>query len=355
MNVATGTLSAEWEFMKLATLTSQERPRDGRLVVVSRDLTRCTSAELIAPTLQAALDNWGKCLTDLEALAAGLEIGSVPAERFHERDCMSPLPRAYQWLDGSAYVNHVQLLRQSRGAELPDRFWTDPLMYQGCSDPLLAPRDDIVMPDESWGIDFEGEVAVVTDAVPLGADKEIAAKAIRLVMLCNDVSLRNIIPDELSKGFGFVHGKPPSAFSPVAVTPDELGDAWQDAKVHLPMLAYLNGDAFGCPNAGIDMTFDFASLVAHAAKTRPLAAGTIVGSGTVSNRDPSGGPGLPVSEGGIGYTCIAEQRTVETIRHGEATTPFLTFGDVVRLEMKDTGGQSVFGAIEQKLTKVERG
>lgn len=338
--------------MKLATLPSQKRPRDGRLVVVSRDLTRCTSAELIAPTLQAALDSWEACRRELEALAAGLEIGSVPAERFHERDCLSPLPRAFQWLDGSAYVNHVQLLRQSRGAELPDRFWTDPLMYQGCSDPLLAPRDDIVMPDEDWGIDFEGEVAVVTDAVPLGADVETAARAIRLIMICNDVSLRNIIPDELSKGFGFVHGKPPSAFSPVAVTPDELGGDWRDSKVHMPMLAYLNGEAFGCPNAGVDMTFDFATLIAHAAKTRPLSAGTIVGSGTVSNRDVSGGPGLPVAEGGIGYTCIAEQRTVETIRHGEATTPFLKFGDVVRLEMKDESGQSVFGAIEQRLRQL---
>lgn len=339
--------------MKLATLPSSERPRDGRLVVVSRDLTRCTSAELIAPTLQAALDNWETSRGDLEALAAGLEVGSVPAERFHERECLSPLPRAYQWLDGSAYVNHVQLLRQSRGAELPERFWTDPLMYQGCSDPLLAPRADITLPEESWGIDFEGEVAVVTDAAPLGADKDAAAKAIRLIMLCNDVSLRNVIPDELSKGFGFVHGKPPSAFSPVAVTPDELGDAWQDAKVHLPMLAYLNGDAFGQPNAGVDMTFDFATLIAHAAKTRALSPGTIIGSGTVSNRDPSGGPGLPVVEGGIGYTCIAEQRTVETIRHGEATTPFLKYGDLVRLEMKDKDGHSIFGAIEQRLTKPE--
>ena len=339
--------------MKLATLTSQERPRDGRLVVVSRDLTRYTSAELIAQTLQSALDNWDKSRDDLEALAAGLEIGSVPAERFHERDCLSPLPRAYQWLDGSAYVNHVQLLRQSRHAELPDRFWTDPLMYQGCSDPLLAPRADIEMTDEGWGVDFEGEVAVVTGAVPLGADLDTASKAIRLIMLCNDVSLRNVIPDELSKGFGFVHGKPPSAFSPVAVTPDELGDAWRDGKVHLPMLAYLNGDAFGRPDAGIDMTFDFATLVAHAAKTRPLAAGTIIGSGTVSNRDPNGGPGLPVGEGGIGYTCIAEQRTVETIRHGEPSTPFLKFGDIVRLEMKDESGQSVFGAIEQRLSGPE--
>ena len=338
--------------MKFATLPSQERPRDGRLVIVSRDLTRCTSAELIAPTLQFALDNWEVCRRELEALASGLEIGSVPAERFHERDCMSPLPRAFQWLDGSAYVNHVQLLRQSRGVELPERFWTDPLMYQGCSDPLLAPRDDIVMPDESWGIDFEGEVAVVTDAVPLGADAETAARAIRLIIICNDVSLRNIIPDELSKGFGFVHGKPPSAFSPVAVTPDELGQVWRDSKVHLPMLAYLNGEAFGSPNAGVDMTFDFATLISHAAKTRPLSAGTIVGSGTVSNRDVDGGPGLPTAEGGIGYTCIAEQRTVEAIRHGEATTPFLKFGDVVRLEMKDDGGQSVFGAIEQRFLQL---
>ena len=338
--------------MKLATLPSQERPRDGQLVVVTRDLTRCTSAELIAPTMQAALDNWKVCRPELEALSAGLEIGSVPAERFHERDCLSPLPRAFQWLDGSAYVNHVQLLRQSRGAELPERFWTDPLMYQGCSDPLLAPRDDILMPDEGWGIDFEGEVAVVTGAVPLGADKETAAQSIRLIMLCNDVSLRNVIPDELSKGFGFVHGKPPSAFSPVAVTPDELGEAWREAKINLPMLAYLNGDAFGSPNAGVDMTFDFATLIAHAAKTRPLAAGTIVGSGTVSNRDVGGGPGLPVAEGGIGYTCIAEQRTVEAIRHGEATTSFLRYGDVVRLEMKDESGQSVFGAIEQCLKQL---
>ncbi len=334
--------------MKLASL---KHGRDGRLVVVSTDLTRATDAFTVVPTLQAALDAWDRYAPRLEDLATGLSHGAVPSFRFHEHDCASPLPRAYQWADGSAYVNHVELVRKARGAEMPQTFWTDPLMYQGGSDTFLGPRDAIVMGDEAWGIDFEAEIAVIVSDVPMGATREQAAAAIRLVMLVNDVSLRNLIPGELAKGFGFFQSKPSSAFSPVAVTPDELGSAWDGGKITLPLHSYVNGKPFGRPNAGVDMTFDFPTLIAHAAKTRPLGAGAIIGSGTVSNRDGDGGPGRPVPEGGVGYSCIAEQRTVETIRSGEARTPFLRYGDRVRIEMKDASGHSIFGAIEQEVAR----
>jgi fumarylacetoacetate (FAA) hydrolase len=337
--------------MKLATL--KDGTRDGRLVVVSRDLTRYTDASFLARTLQAALDDWRRVAPHLEALAESLEHGSVPADRFHEHDAMSPLPRAYQWADGSAYVNHVELVRKARGAEMPATFWTDPLMYQGGSDSFLDPREPIRMADEAWGIDMEGELAVIVGDVAMGASVDEAREAIRLVMLVNDVSLRGLIPAELGKGFGFFQSKPSSAFSPVAVTPDELGDAWDGGKLHLPLNVDLNGKPFGRANAGIDMTFDFPTLIAHAARTRPLCAGSIIGSGTVSNK-LDGGPGKPVEEGGVGYSCIAEIRTIETIETGGPKTPFMRFGDVVRIEMKDGAGHSIFGAIEQTVEQWNR-
>src|SRR5918995_3330258 len=332
-------------------LSSLNQGRDGRLVVVSRDLTRATDAFFIVPTLQGALDDWSRVEPRLRDLAEQLEHGSVPSFRFHEHDCASPLPRAYQWADGSAYVNHVELVRKARGAEMPASFWTDPLMYQGGSDSFLGPREPIAMIAEAWGIDFEGEVAVILGDVPMGASREEAAAAIRLVALVNDVSLRNLIPGELAKGFGFFQSKPASSFSPVFVTPDALGDRWDGAKLHLPLLSALNGQPFGRPDAGTDMTFDFPALIAHAARTRPLGAGTIIGSGTVSNRGPDGGPGRPAPEGGVGYSCIAEQRTVETLTAGEPRTPFMRFGDRIRIEMKDRAGHSVFGAIEQEVVR----
>ncbi|HVL72882.1 MAG TPA: fumarylacetoacetate hydrolase family protein [Beijerinckiaceae bacterium] len=337
--------------MKLASL---KHGRDGRLVVVSRDLTRATDAFVVVSTLQGALDDWERCGPRLADLAEQLEIGSVPSFRFHEHDCASPLPRAYQWADGSAYVNHVELVRRARGAEMPESFWTDPLMYQGGSDSFLGPRDPILMADEAWGIDFEAEVAAIVSDVPMGASREEASGAIRLLMLVDDVSLRNLIPGELGKGFGFFQAKPSSAFSPVAVTPDELGEAWDGAKLSLPLLSFVNGRPFGKPDAGTDMTFDFPTLIAHAARTRPLAAGSIVGSGTVSNRGPDGGPGRPIADGGVGYSCIAELRTVETLAAGKPETPFLRFGDKVRIEMKDRAGHSIFGAIEQEVAAYRR-
>ncbi len=337
--------------MKLATLKNSTR--DGRLVVVSRDLTRCSEVGHIARTLQNALDDWDHVAPRLERVAEGLETGAQPTARFHEHDAASPLPRAYAWADGSAYVNHVELVRKARNADMPESFWTDPLMYQGGSDSFLGPRDPILAADEAWGIDMEAEIAVIVGDVPMGASVEEARDAIKLVMLVNDVSLRGLIPAELAKGFGFFQSKPSSAFSPVAVSPDELGDAWKDGKLHLPLLVSLNGKAFGKANAGIDMTFDFGQLVVHAAKTRPLVAGTIIGSGTVSNK-LDGGPGKPVSEGGAGYSCIAEIRTIETIATGTPKTPFMKFGDTVRIEMKDKTGHSIFGAIEQTVKKYER-
>lgn len=330
-------------------LSSLKQGRDGRLVVVSKDLTRATDAFFIVPTLQQALDDWEKVEPRLLDLAEQLEHGSVPSFRFHEHDCASPLPRAYQWADGSAYVNHVELVRKARGAEMPQSFWTDPLMYQGGSDSFIGPRDPIPAADEAHGIDFEAEIAVITGDVPMGATPDEAAKAIRLVVLVNDVSLRNLIPAELAKGFGFFQSKPSSTLSPVAVTPDELGDAWDGGRLHLPLLSTLNGQPIGKPNAGVDMTFDFPTLIAHAARTRPLGAGTVIGSGTVSNKDEGGGPGKPVADGGLGYSCLAEQRTVETLLHGEARTPFMRFGDTIRIEMKDKAGHSIFGAIEQEV------
>lgn len=334
--------------MKLASLKSG---RDGRLVVVSRDLSRCADASAVAPTLQAALDDWDTAAPRLTELSDSLEAGRLAHLIFDAATCASPLPRAYQWADGSAYVNHVALVRKARGAELPESFWTDPLIYQGGSDIFLGPRDPIPMADEAWGIDLEAEVVVVLGDVPMGASREQAAKAIRLVMLCNDVSLRNLIPNELAKGFGFFQGKPASAFSPVAVTPDELGRAWDGAKLDLPLLSFINGQPFGRPIAGNDMTFDFPSLIVHAAKTRALGAGTILGAGTVSNRDADGGPGKPISDGGLGYSCLAELRTVETLRDGKASTPFLKFGDSVRIEMLDAQGRSIFGAIDQEVVR----
>jgi fumarylacetoacetate (FAA) hydrolase len=336
--------------MKLASLDNGTR--DGKLIIVSKDLTYYTDASFLAPTLQAALDDWARIAPHLHALATSLDHGAVPAVRFHEHEALSPLPRAYQWADGSAYVNHVELVRKARNAEMPASFWTDPLMYQGGSDSFLNPRAPIRMADETYGIDMEGEVAVVVDDVAMGATIEEAAAAIRLIMLVNDVSLRALIPAELGKGFGFFQSKPSSAFTPVAVTPDELGDAWDGGKVHLPLIVDLNGKPFGRANAGIDMTFDFPQLIAHAARTRPLSAGAIIGSGTVSNK-LDGGPGKPIAEGGAGYSCIAEVRMIETINNGAPQTPFMQFGDLVRIEMRDVDGRSIFGAIEQRVEKYE--
>ena len=333
--------------MKLATL--DDGTRDGELVVVSRDLAHCVAVPEIARTLQGALDVWPRVRPSLVAIAEELDARRMPdAVPFDPARTRAPLPRSYQWADGSAYVNHVELVRKARGAPMPPEFWTDPLMYQGASDHMLGAREDIVLADEAWGIDFEAEVAVITDDVRMGTNAEKAGAHIVLLMLVNDVSLRNLIPNELAKGFGFFQSKPASAFSPVAVTPDELADAWRDGKVHLPLISHLNGHLFGRPNAGVDMTFDFPALIAHVAKTRDLVAGSIVGSGTVSNRE-SGGPGRPAAAGGVGYSCIAEQRTVETLLNGKAATPFLRFGDRVRIEMLDGNGRSIFGAIDQRV------
>jgi fumarylacetoacetate (FAA) hydrolase len=332
--------------MKLASLKGG---RDGRLVVVSDDLHWCTDASHIAPTLQSALDDWAHAEPELRNLATDLQHEVIPMLRFREHNAAAPLPRAYPWADGSAYVNHVELVRRARGAELPESFWTDPLMYQGGSDGFLSPRDPIPLADPAWGCDMEGEVAVIIGDVPQGATREQALDAIRLVCLVNDVSLRNLIPGELAKGFGFFQSKPASAFSPVAVTPDALGEAWKNGKLHLPLLVSLNGAEFGKADAGIDMTFDFGTLIAHAAKTRALVAGTIIGSGTVSNRDADGGPGKPIANGGLGYSCIAEVRMIETIRDGQPATRFMEPGDIVRIEMRDADGHSIFGAIEQEV------
>ena len=331
--------------MKLASL--RNGTRDGMLVVVARDLTRCVAVPEVARTLQAALDAWDGAAPALEALTDELNAARLPdANPFDPAKAMAPLPRAYQWADGSAYLNHVELVRRARGAQMPPEFFTDPLMYQGASDRMLGPQERIEAADEAWGIDFEAEVAVITGDVPMGARAADCAAHIRLVMLVNDVSLRNLIPAELGKGFGFLQSKPASAFTPVAVTPDELGDAWRGAKLHRPLVSHVNGTLFGHPDAGTDMAFSFADLIAHVAKTRTLVAGSIVGSGTVSNKE-NGGPGRPAAVGGIGYSCIAEQRTVETILGGRPVTPFLRFGDRVRIEMHDAAGQTIFGAIDQ--------
>ncbi len=330
--------------MKLASL---KHGRDGKLIVVSRDLSRASDAGGVAPTLQAALDDWVRTAPRLAELAARVETGSISSFAFQPRDCAAPLPRAYQWADGSSYVNHVELVRKARGAALPPSFWTDPLLYQGGSDGFLGPRDAIPLLDANHGLDLEAEVAVVTDDVPMGVDPLSALVHVKLLMLVNDVSLRGLIPSELTKGFGFFQSKPSSAFSPVAVTPDELGDAWKGGKVSLPLHSHVNGVLLGRPNAGVDMTFDFRRLIVHAARTRKLCAGTIIGSGTVSNRAADGSPGLPISKGGVGYSCLAEQNAVETLLEGAARTGFLKGGDVVRIEMLDADGRSIFGAIEQ--------
>lgn len=323
--------------MKLATLRNGRR--DGELVVVSRDLTRACRVGHLASTLQAALDEWASLAPRLAQVYRDLCDG-VQAEAFpfDEAACLSPLPRAYQWADGSAYVNHVELVRKARGAEMPAHFWHEPLIYQGGSDSFIAPRDPIRMADEGWGIDFESEVAVITDDVPMGVSEAAALDHIKLLMLVNDVSLRNLIPGELAKGFGFFQSKPSSAFSPLAVTPDELGDAWLGGKVHLKLETWLNDTLFGAPDAGCDMTFTFPTLIAHAARTRPLGAGTIIGSGTVSNYDRS-----------AGSSCLAERRMLEIMDCGAASTPFLRFGDRVTIMMRDRAGQPIFGRIEQEV------
>jgi fumarylacetoacetate (FAA) hydrolase len=327
--------------MKLATL---EGPgRDGRLVVVSADLTRAVEVPRIAPTLQAALDDWAALEPALRQAAERLDRRELRPEdvfAFDPSHCAAPLPRAYQFADGSAYLNHVALVRRARGAELPEALLDDPLMYQGASDGFLGPTDPIAVADEAFGIDLEAEVAVITDDVPMGVTPAAALAHVKLVMLLNDVSLRRLIPDELAKGFGFFQGKPRSACSPVAVSPDALGSAWRDGKLHSPLRSRVNGQELGHPDAGVDMQFDFGRLIAHAARTRPLAAGTIVGSGTVSNRDRT-----------VGSSCLAEVRTIETIEHGKATTGFLKFGDRVRIEMLDPGGRSIFGAIDQEVVR----
>ena len=322
--------------MKLASL---KHGRDGRLVVVNRALTRCVPASDIADTLQQALDHWDESAPRLVALAAQLETGNAPdAMPFDSRQCAAPLPRAYHWVDGSAYVNHVELVRKARGAEMPASFWTEPLVYQGGSDDLLGPNDEARFVSESHGIDLEAEVAVVTGDVPLGTTVDAAGGTIRLIMLVNDWSLRNLIPGELAKGFGFYQSKPATAFSPVAITPDELGGSWRDGRVHRPLVSHINGQPFGHPDAGVDMTFNFPQLIAHVAATRRLGAGAIVGSGTVSNYDRS-----------LGSSCLAEKRTLEQIEFGAPRTPFLKFGDRVRIEMFDAGGASLFGAIDQRV------
>ena len=321
--------------MKLASLNSG---RDGQLVVVDSLMQRYETATAIAPTLQAALDNWDSCAAPLQELFGQLESGEIKGQPFIASTCASPLPRAFHWADGSAYVNHVELVRKARNAEMPASFWTDPLIYQGGSDTFLGPCEDIAMADTSWGIDFEAEVAVIVDDVPMGISPENARDHIKLVMLVNDVSLRNLIPGELAKGFGFYQAKPSSAFSPVAVTPDVLGDAWDGAKLHLPLRAILNDKLIGQPNAGVDMTFDFGQLIAHAAKTRPLCAGTIIGSGTVSNLDRSNGS-----------CCLAEVRMLEIIANGSASTDFMQFGDRIQIDMHDHSGQSIFGEINQQV------
>lgn len=336
--------------MKLASI---KHGRDGRLVVVSRDLSRCADASAVAPSLQAGLDDWSAAEPRLTEIADALEAGRIANVPFDQTKCSSPLPRSHGWADGSAYVNHVALVRRARGAELPASFWTDPLMYRGGSDAFLGPRDPIAVANTAWGADLEAEVGVICGDVPMGASAAAAAAAIRLIVILNDVSFRNLIPGELAKGFGFLQGKGQTAFSPVAVTPDDLGAAWNGAKLSLPLLSWLNGTPFGRPNAGVDMTFDFPTLVAHAARTRPLGAGVIIGSGTVSNRDADGGPGKPIHEGGVGYSCIAELRSVETILHGAPQTPFLNYGDRIRIEMNDPHGRSIFGAIEQDVIRYE--
>ncbi len=325
--------------MKLASL--KNGGRDGRLVVVSRDLARAVAVPDVATTLQAALDDWRQAEPRLREVADELEAGAVDGEfAFEPKDAAAPLPRAYHWVDGSAYVNHVELVRKARGAKMPESYWHDPLVYQGGSDDFLGPRDDIPVPSDEFGIDMEAETAIITDDVPMGCRAADAGTHIKLLMLVNDVSLRALIPGELAKGFGFYQSKPSTAFSPVAVTPDELGEAWRDGTIHRPLRTELNGELFGEPECGVDMTFSFHQLIEHVTKTRRLGAGAIIGSGTISNYDRS-----------RGSSCIAERRMLETLETGKATTPFLTFGDRVRIEMKDADGASIFGAIDQQVVR----
>ncbi len=320
--------------MKLASLNTGGR--DGTLIVTNRELTRYIAVPQIAATLQQALEHWPVCLPQLQEIYYEFNEGTIGGNPLDFYNLSAPLPRAYQWLDGSAYLSHVERVRKARGAEMPASFLEDPLMYQGGSDTFIGPRSAIHAADEAWGIDFESEVAIVTDDVPLGTSASDAASHIRLLMLVNDVSLRNLIPPELAKGFGFIHGKPPTAFSPVAVTPDELGDHWRDSKLHLPLVTHFNGEQFGNPDAGKDMQFSFAQLIQHAARTRPLGSGTIIGSGTVSNNDLT-----------RGCSCIAERRVLEIIAHGEAITPFMKYGDTIKIDMLDEDNNSIFGSIEQ--------
>ena len=327
--------------MKLASL--KEGGRDGTLIVVNRELTRGVRAGAIAPTLQKAMDDWATVSPRLAELADSLRDDKAPGSFELDTSALAaPLPRAFQWADGSAYVVHVELVRKARGVEMPPSFWTDPLMYQGGSDSFVGCNDEIEMADEAWGIDFEGEIGVIVDDVPMGISPAAARKHIKLVTILNDVSLRNVIVTELAKGFGFFHGKPATAFAPVAVTPDELGAAWDGARINLPLISTLNGREFGHPNAATDLTFDFGQLIAHAAKTRYLEAGTVVGSGTVANRDAA-----------AGCSCIAERRVRETIDNGKPSTPFMKFGDRIRIEMFDKAGHSIFGAIDQKVVKYD--
>lgn len=328
--------------MKLASLKLEDR-RDGALIIVSRDLKHYTRADHIAETMQIALDDWDEIAPILKFLSQQLERGEVPMAPFDPAQCASPLPRAYQWLDGSTYYSHVELARKARGADMPADFDTNPLMYQGGSDVFLGPREDISFETEEWGIDFEGEIAAVTGDVPMGATPQEAEKSIKLLMLVNDISLRYIAQEELKKGFGFIQAKPSTAFSPVAVTPDELGVAWKDGRIHLPLQVYWNGKEFGRPEAAEGSTFTLAQLIQHAAKTRALCAGTIVGSGTVSNK----------KELGRGQACILERRMIEKIENGESRTHFMKFGDTVRITM-EIDGQPVFGSIEQKLVQYKK-
>jgi fumarylacetoacetate (FAA) hydrolase len=332
--------------MKLATY--KDGSRDGQLVVVSRDLTLAAYASNIASHLQQVLDDWNYLSPQLQDVYDALNAGRARhAFAFDPVQCMAPLPRAYQWADGSAYINHVELVRKARGAEVPETFYTDPLMYQGGSDDFAGPCDPMVCPDEAWGIDFEAEVAVVTGDVPMGCNKDRALDGIRLLMLVNDVSLRNLIPGELGKGFGFVQSKPATAFSPVAVTPDELGEAWTMGRVHLPLQSTWNGRKVGLCDAGPDMTFHFGQLIAHLCKTRNVRAGSVIGSGTVSNQgvEKKGRWDWP-----NGYSCIAEKRAMETLQDGQPSTEFMKFGDTIRIEMKGRDGRSIFGAIEQEVS-----
>ena len=325
--------------MKLATVRNGSR--DGQLVIVSRDLSKAVAVPHIAANLQDALDDWPRTAPKLRDVAGAMERGDVPGTfAFDAGQAMAPLPRAHHWVDGSAYVNHVELVRKARGAQMPDSFWTDPLVYQGGSDDLLGARQDVPVPSEEFGIDLEGEIAVITDDVPMGTQRAQAFEHIQLITLVNDWSLRNLIPGELAKGFGFYQSKPATAFAPVAVTPDELGAAWSEGRIHLPLVVHINGQLFGRPNAGVDMTFDFAKLIEHITRTRRAGAGTIVGSGTISNYDRS-----------LGSACLAEKRTLEQIEHGKPLTPFLKFGDRVRIEMFAADGHSIFGAIDQQVVR----